>query len=164
MTDQDLLAVYLNDHLAASTAGVELARRAAKSHDGERGEELSRLADEIAEDREALRDLMKRLDVAESSVKTAAGWLGEKAGRLKPNDHLATRSPLSDVLEIEMLRAGTAARICGFQVLRAVAVEDGRLSREELERLIERADDQAERLYKIHLQLAQENLAEQQVG
>lgn len=159
MTDQDLLAVYLNDHLAASTAGVELARRAAKSHDGERGEELSRLADEIAEDREALRDLMKRLDVSESTVKAAAGWLGEKVGRLKPNDHLVTRSPLSDVLEIEMLRTGTAARIAGFQVLRAVAVRDSRVTKEELETLIDRADDQAERLYRIHLQLAQENLA-----
>jgi len=159
MTDQDLLAVYLNDHLAASTAGVELARRAAGNHDGERGEELSRLADEIAEDREALRDLMKRLDVSESTVKAAAGWLGEKVGRLKPNDHLLSRSPLSDVLEIEMLRTGTAARIAGFQVLRAVAVHDSRVTKEELEALIDRADDQAERLYRIHLQLAQENLA-----
>ena len=162
--NRDLIATYLNDHLAAATAGVELIRRAAGNHDGDRGVQLGALADEIAEDREALRDLMKRLEVPESTAKKAAGWLGEKAGRLKPNDHLVTRSPLSDVLEIEMLRAGTAARICGFQVLRAVAVEDGRLSREELERLIERADDQAERLYKIHLQLAQENLAEQQVG
>src|SRR5512134_331431 len=159
MTDQDLLAVYLNDHLAASTAGVELAGRAAKSHEGERGEELSRLADESAEDREALRDLMKRLDVSESTVKAAAGWLGEKVGRLKPNDHLVSRSPLSDVLEIEMLRTGTAARIAGFQVLRAVAVHDSRVTKEELETLIDRADDQAERLYRIHIQLAQENLA-----
>ena len=159
MTDQDLLAVYLNDHLAASTAGVELARRAAKSHDGERGEELSRLADEIAEDREALRDLMKRLDVSEGTVKAAAGWLGEKVGRLKPNDHLVSRSPLSDVLEIEMLRTGTAARIAGFQVLRAVGVHDSRVTKEELETLIDRADDQGERLYRIHIQLAQENLA-----
>lgn len=162
--NHELLATYLNDHLAAATGGVELIRRAADNHEGQRGVELSRLADEIAEDREALRDIMKRLDVAESSVKKAAGWLGEKFGRLKPNDHLLTRSPLSDVLEIEIMRAGTAARICGFQVLRAVAVEDSRVSREELERLIERADDQAERLYKIHLQLAQENLAEQNVG
>lgn len=162
--NSELLATYLNDHLAAATAGVELARRAAGNHDGPRGAELSRLADEIAEDREALRDLMRRLDVSESTVKKAAGWLGEKAGRLKPNDHLLTRSPLSDVLELEMLRAGTAARICGFQVLRAVAVEESRLSREELEGLIDRAEDQAERLYKIHVQLAQENLAEQAVG
>ncbi len=159
--NQDLLATYLNDHLAASTAGVELIRRAAGNHDGARGAELARLADEIAEDREALRGIMQRLHVSESTVKKTAAWLGEKAGRLKPNDHLLTRSPLSDVLEIEMMRAGTAARICGIQVLRAVAVEDPRLDREELERLIERADDQAERLYKIHMQLAQENLAEQ---
>ena len=162
--NRDLIATYLNDHLAAATAGVELIRRAAENHDGDRGVRLAELADEIAEDREALREIMERLGIPESTVKKAAGWLGEKAGRLKPNDHLVTRSPLSDVLEIEIMRAGTAARICGFQVLRAVAVEDGRLSRVELERLIERADDQAERLYKIHLQLAQENLAEQEVG
>lgn len=159
MTNQDLLAIYLNDHLGASTAGVELIGRAAGNHDGERGEQLARLADEIAEDRESLRDLMKRLEVSESLMKTAAGWLGEKAGRLKTNGHLVTRSPLSDVLEIEMLRAGTAARICGFQVLRAVVVDDPRVGKEEIEDLIERAQDQEQRLYKIHLQLAQERLA-----
>lgn len=159
MTDQDLLGIYLNDHLGAATAGVELIRRAAGNHDGERGVELGRLADEIAEDREALRGLMERLDVPESTVKKAAGWVGEKAGRLVPNGHVLTRSPLSDVLEIEALRAGTAARIAGFQVLRAVAVDDGRVTREEVEHLIDRAQDQEQRLYKIHLQLAQENLA-----
>lgn len=164
MTDQDLLAIYLNDHLGAATGGVELIRRAAGSHDGERGEELSRLADEIAEDRESLRDLMRRLDVAESTVKKTAGWLGEKAGRLVPNGHLVTRSPLSDVLEIEMMRAGTAARICGFQVLLTVAAEDARVDRAEVERLIDRAQDQEHRLYKIHIQLAQENLAQQHAG
>lgn len=162
--NRDLIATYLNDHLAAATAGVELARRAAGNHDGERGAQLDALAEEIAADREALRGIMARLEVPESTVKKAAGWLGEKAGRLKPNDHLVTRSPLSDVLELELLRTGTAARICGFQVLRAVAVEDQRLSREELERLIDRADRQGEELYRIHVQLAQENLAEQAVG
>lgn len=159
MTDQDLLAIYLNDHLAAATAGVELVRRAASNHEGERGAELTRLADEIAEDRESLRDLMKRLDATESTVKKTAGWVGEKVGRLKPNDHLVSRSPLSDVLELEALRAGTAARIAGFQVLRAVAVDDSRITKEELETLMQRADDQAERLYQLHIQLAQENLA-----
>jgi hypothetical protein len=157
--DHKLLGIYLNDHLAASTAGVELVERVAAQHDGDRGTELTRLADDIAQDREELRALMGRLEVSEDPVKTAAGWLGEKAGRLKPNAHLVSRSPLSDVLELETLRAGTAARIAGFQVLRAVAVHDERLAREELERLLDRAEDQAERLYKLHLQLAQENLA-----
>jgi hypothetical protein len=160
MTDQDMLAIYLNDHLAAATAGVELVRRAAGSHSGDRGEELTALAEEIAEDREALRDLMKRLGVTENPLKEAAGWLGEKLGRLKPNGHLVSRSPLSDVLELEMLRTGTAARIAGFQVLRAVAAHDSRVTREEMETLLDRAQDHAERLYKLHLQVAKENLAD----
>lgn len=158
MTNQDLLTVYLNDHLAASTAGVELVRRAAEQHDGDRGQEMARLAGDIEADREAFRGLMGRLGVSESAVKTAAGWVGEKLGRLKTNGHLVTRSPLSDVLELEALRAGTAARIAGLQVLRAVAVKDTRLTEEELETLLERAEDQATRLYRLHLQLAQENL------
>lgn len=159
MTDRSMLEIYLNDHLAASTAGVELIRRAAGNHDGDRGVELGRLADEIAADHEALRALMERLEVPESAVKVAAGWLGEKAGRLKLNGHLVTRSPLSDVLEIEMMRTGTAARIALYQALRAVAVDDARIAKEELETLLDRAQDQADRLYRIHIQLAQENLA-----
>lgn len=161
MTDQDLLAIYLNDHLGAATAGVELIRRAAGNHDGTRGAELSRLADEIAEDRESLKAIMARLEISENVLKEAAGWLGEKAGRLKPNGHLVTRSPLSDVLEVEMMRTGTAARICLFQVLLTVAADDDRLDRREIEQLIDRAQDQEHRLYKIHVQLAQENLAGQ---
>jgi hypothetical protein len=159
MTDMSQLAIYLNDHLAASTAGVELVRRAAEQHDGERGHEMARLADDIAADREALREIMRRLGVEESAVKAATGWVGEKIGRLKTNGHLVSRAPLSDVLELEALRAGTAARIAGFQVLRAVAVKNTRLRKEEIEELIERAEDQEHRLYKIHLQLAQERLA-----
>lgn len=159
MTDQDLLAIYLNDHLGAATAGVDLVRRAAGSHDGSRGAELTRLADEIAEDRESLEAIMGRLDVSENVLKGAAGWLGEKAGRLKPNGHVVTRSPLSDVLEVEMLRTGTAARICLFQVLLAVAADDDRLDRREIEQLIDRAQDQEHRLYEIHVRLAQEHLA-----
>jgi hypothetical protein len=158
--DAQLLGIYLNDHLAAATAGVELVNRAVAQHDGDRGKELTRLAEEIAEDREALRELMRRLEISEDPVKTAAGWLGEKVGRLKPNAHLLSRSPLSDVLELEMLRAGTAARIAGFQVLRAVMVHDQRVSAEELERLLDRAQDHADRLSKLHLQLAQENLTD----
>ena len=50
------LAVYLNDHLAGSTAIVELVRRAAREHQGtELGGFLTRLGAEISQDRQALR-------------------------------------------------------------------------------------------------------------
>ena len=55
----DLLAIYLNDHLAGSTVGVELARRARGSNDGtELGEFLATLAAEIEEDRDTLGEVM----------------------------------------------------------------------------------------------------------
>jgi hypothetical protein len=52
--ERRLLAIYLNDHLAGATAGLELARRARGSNrDTELGEFLERLTGEIEEDREA---------------------------------------------------------------------------------------------------------------
>src|SRR3954469_9677387 len=53
------LAVYLNDHLAGSTAIVELVRRAAREHEGtELRGFLTRLGADISQDRQALRRVM----------------------------------------------------------------------------------------------------------
>ncbi len=120
-----MLSVYLNNHLAAATGGVELSRRVAKQHGGtDRGAELARLAEEMVQDRNALRDLMRRLGAEENKAMAALGWAGEKLGRLKPNGELVRRSPVSDIIELEGLRAGTAAKLAGWQVLRAVGVHD----------------------------------------
>lgn len=61
-----LLSTYLNDHLAGATAGLELARRAARSNRGSTyGRVLSELVEEIAEDRSALEAVMSRhIDLA----------------------------------------------------------------------------------------------------
>lgn len=159
MMDQKLLSVYLNNHLTGATGGVELFRRAAQQHSGSpRGEELGRLTAEVEADRLTLLDLMSRLDVAENKAISSLGWAGEKLGRLKPNGYLVRRSPLSDVLELESLRVAIAGKHAGWQVLRAVAVHDSRITREELESLLERAEDQSARLYRLHLQVTEEQL------
>jgi hypothetical protein len=154
MTD-DLLAIYLNDHLTGATGGVELFRRAASNIGGAHGEELARLRDEVEQDRESLLSVMRRLGVRENKPMAALAWVGEKAARLKPNGYLVRRSPLSDVIEIEGLRVGVHGKLCGFQVLRAATVGDDRVPTEEVETLIERAEDQQARLYKLHLQAVQ---------
>jgi len=158
MTDQTSLSVYLNDHLAAATGGLELFRRVAGGHGGERGDELRRLRDEAREDVAALRSVMRRLDVPENRVMVTLGWLGEKAGRLKPNGYLVRRSPLADVIELEGLRNAAHAELCGWQVVRAFAVHDGRVPVTEVEALIERSEDRLARLYTLHLQAVQANL------
>jgi hypothetical protein len=102
--DRKLLSIYLNDHLVASTAGVELARRCAGSNRGtELGEFLEQLTTELEADRAALREVMEELDVGVDRLKQAAGWSGEKAGRLKLNGRWFSYSPLSRVSELEGL-------------------------------------------------------------
>src|ERR1700750_524459 len=102
-----MLGIYLNDHLAGATVGTELAHRTARSHrKGKNGATLRRLAAEIAQDRAALLDIMTVLGIKVRRYKVGAAWIGEKAGRLKFNGRLLTRSPLSDLEELEMLRLG----------------------------------------------------------
>ncbi|GAA5014693.1 hypothetical protein GCM10023317_53610 [Actinopolymorpha pittospori] len=73
------LQIYLNDHLAGASDGIELLHRAARVHreDGT-GPELSELAREVSDDRASLVQIMKDLGVPIRRHKVALGWLGEK--------------------------------------------------------------------------------------
>ncbi|WP_251059172.1 MULTISPECIES: hypothetical protein [unclassified Streptomyces] len=152
---QYLLGLYLNDHLAGSSAGVELLKRAAKSHHGRPfGPQLERLAREVAQDRESLKEIMRSLDVSERRSRAALGWLGEKAGRLKLNGRLFSRSPLSDVLELEGMRLGVQGKRSGWLTLRILADTDDRIDTAQLARLLERAEEQAETLEELRTRCA----------
>ena len=80
-------------------------RRAARENQGsELGAFLTgRPADEIEDDRDALLAIMGELGVKPDRLKVAAGWTGEKLGRLKPNAQLRGYSPLSPLVELEGL-------------------------------------------------------------
>ena len=107
LLSNDLLSIYLKDHFAGSTFGVELARRARDSNLGnDFGVFLSDLAQQIEEDRESLRQIMDALDVGPDEAKNAMGWAAEKFGRLKPNGRIRGYSPLSRLLELEGLQGG----------------------------------------------------------
>jgi hypothetical protein len=135
---ESLLATYLNDHLTGATVGVELARRARDQNEGTPlGRYLAQLAEEIEEDRETLKAVMERLDVGHDRLKLAAGWLGEKAGRLKPNNRLFGYSPLSRLIELEALGLGVEGKRSLWQALRDL--QEPRLAEFDFEALIERA-------------------------
>lgn len=150
----ELLAIYLNDHLAGSTAGLELARRLRKSNedDPEFGPELAEICAEIEADREALQAVMERLGVGESKVKPAAAVLGERLGRLKPNGQLREYSPLSRLEEVEMLLVGVAGKRRLWRALDHTHA--GELAGFELDALGERATGQLRRLEALHLRAA----------
>lgn len=113
-----LLEIYLNDHLAAATAGRDLARRAAASNrDSEYGPFLQRLADEITEDRESLVSIMRALNVKVDPIKVLVGWGAEKVGRLKLNGRLLGYSPLSRLVELEALSLGVHGKLALWRSL-----------------------------------------------
>jgi hypothetical protein len=118
-----LLGIYLADHLAAATAGVELARRAARANAGtQTGDVLARLTAEIEEDRRTLQRVVAALGFSESRPKEALAWVGEKLGRLKLNGQLRGYSPLSRVLELEALSVGITGKLALWETLQAVPV------------------------------------------
>jgi hypothetical protein len=142
-----LLGIYLNDHLAGSTVGRELSRRAQASNHGTRYEPfLNQLAREIDEDRRSLLAIMAAVGVRVDRLKTAVAWGGEKFGRLKLNGQLRGYSPLSRVVELEGLALGVHGKRLLWIALGELAGDRPGLDVEELRALRQRADSQLERL------------------
>ncbi|HEX4258308.1 MAG TPA: hypothetical protein VH089_24690 [Streptosporangiaceae bacterium] len=151
----ELIGIYLNDHLAGATAGTELAHRVARHHDevADRAT-LQRLAVEINADRRALLEIMALLGVPVRHYKTTAAWLGERAGRLKLNGRLLTRSPLSSLEELELMRLGVEGKAAGWRTLRQLADTEPQLNKAWLDELLARARSQADLLEDLRVRAA----------
>ena len=152
---EGLLGIYLNDHLAGATGGVALAHRMAGSHhDPAQRMTLQRLAADIAHDRRALLDLMAVLELPVRRYKLSAAWAAEKAARLKLNGSFLSRSPLSGLEELEILRLGVEGKAAGWRTLRTLADTDSRLNRDRLDGLMARARQQADLLEELRVRAA----------
>jgi hypothetical protein len=144
------LPIYLNDHLAGSTTGVELVGRIAKEYKGEElGAFASRLAAEIQQDRDTLLEFMRTLGASTDQAKVAMGWITEKVGRLKLNGELRDPSPLSPLVELEGLSMGIEGKRLLWTALCEVAPIADRLGRDRLQELIERAERQRDEV-EVH--------------
>jgi hypothetical protein len=155
--DQALLGIYLNDHLAGSVVGSNLARRLASREDRWAGsEDLHGLADEIAADRQSLMEIMKDLGVPVRRAKTWLAWIAERAGRVKLNGRILARSPLSRVLELEAMLLGVEGKAAGWRTLRTLADTDHRLDTGRLDELNERARGQIDQLEALRVRAVAE--------
>jgi hypothetical protein len=145
------LAIYLNDHLAGAALGVELARRlrSSNSSDPEFGQPLARICGEIEEDRETLIHITDRLGIKRDQIKPALAKAAERLGRLKPNGHLRTYSPLSRVLELEVLASGIGGKMQLWNALEESF--GGSLEGFDFHALAERADRQGQVVEDLHL-------------
>jgi hypothetical protein len=156
-----LLRIYLNDHLATLTAGIELTKRSSSNNRGTAlGTFLSDLESEFEADRDLLLEVMDTLDVSSDPLKRTAGWLAEKAGRLKFNGRLVGYSDLSRLIELEGLAAIVSANASLWRSLRDIAGKRTELSRFDFEDMAQTSDRQRERLEAFRSEAATVALSE----
>jgi hypothetical protein len=161
----NLLAIYLNDHLAGATVGRELARRAASSNRGsDYGRCLELLASDLDEDRDTLREIMRALGAPVDQLKVLGGWAAEKLGRLKLNGRLLGYSPLSRVIELEGLALGIRGKLALWRALELLEPERPELGTFELPHLIARAERQLNEVESYRLRAAAEAFGAEQRG
>lgn len=148
--DQDLLGLYLNDHLTGAAAGRARSRQMARQHaDLPVGPGLSRLSTELDAEYSRLRALIDELGLKQRRVRRTAAAVGERLGRLKLNGHLLTRSPMTPLLEVELMRGAVNAKRGLWQTLRDHSAELG-LREEEWAGLDETAQEQSALLDELH--------------
>ncbi|MBW8764983.1 MAG: hypothetical protein JF630_01710 [Geodermatophilales bacterium] len=155
LRNPDLLGIYCNDHLAASTGGIELVNRMRGRWRGTPYEpHLERLLGELKEERTALRSTTTALGLPVRQYKQLATWVGEKLSRGKLNGRLLSRSPLSDLIEFEFIANAVLLKRAGFETLREIAEVDRRIDAGLMERLINQADRQHEWLSEARREVA----------
>jgi nucleoside-diphosphate-sugar epimerase len=147
---RDLLGLYLSDHLTGATAGAgRIERMAEETIDTPVYARLSELAEEIRLERAFLRQLIHDLGMRQRPYRQAVSWAGEHAGRLKSNGRLFSRSPLTLVLETELMRSAVMGKLGVWQTLQEHAGELG-LDPRVFEDLAHRARAQAGVLDEVH--------------
>jgi hypothetical protein len=95
---------------------------------------------------------MDRLEIHRSRGRSAAAWVGEKLGRLKLNGQLTGYSPLSRLVELELLYVGISGKL---RLWGALELAVGKAQPEfDFAQLAERAVAQRGRVEELHLDAA----------
>lgn len=147
--DRVLLQSYLSDHLAGAVGGsARFARMADAYAATPLGPALAQIAREVADERDWLHATAERLDVRPSTIKRFGAAVVERAGRWKPNGRLTHPSPLTAVLELDLMRSAVVGKRGVWETLEIWADELS-LDRDQLQHLRERADEQTATLTRL---------------
>jgi hypothetical protein len=151
---QEPLHVYLNDHLAGATAGVDLVKQAAERHDGDLGEFFAQLADEISADHNTLTSLMDQMGAHHSGAKEVLAKAGAEISESKFSGESLDDPEFGTFITIETLSIGVEGKVCMWKALKVVADDHPDLSSADVDKLLERGQSQRDRLEAKRLELA----------
>ncbi len=153
--DRDSLHTYLNDHLAASVAALDLMGRIANAHAGTPlGNTVARLQGEVSVEQETLRTLVQEVGGTESATKRVAAWVGEKVSRLKIGPGQKDESGLELFEALEALAIGFWGRGTLWRTLDRVRQEAPLPDTIDFAKLARQAATQLDELEVVRLEAA----------
>jgi hypothetical protein len=125
---RELLAIYLEDHLAGSVAALKMMEELAELESGTPLEaKLRGLHAQVSEEQQGLRALLARIDAEPSTLKQAAAWISEKVGEGKLALVARKHAALARLQGLETLVLGLQGKLGLYRVLAEVAAGDPRL-------------------------------------
>ncbi len=143
MAENEPLDVYLNDHLAASAAAVELVERLAENNPGTAlAAHLEGLHGEIEADRATLSAVMERCGVVPSKPKQVAGKVLETLSRFRLNELVTRSADVTRLMELETLSLGIEGKASLWQSLQQVEARRPEIGSFDLGALVGRAVSQ----------------------
>ena len=151
------LATYLNDHLSGSVTALEildhLREEATDIHPF-----LIQLEKDIKADRQQLVDLMARLDIQQSRIRKAGGWLAERfvEAKLEVDDQSGGR--LRRLERLEALALGIDGKLGLWKSLEAASSVDDRLQGPDYGLLAQRAREQRASIEDLRIEAARSAL------
>jgi hypothetical protein len=151
----ELIATYLNDHLAGSVVALELLEFLERTYpDPGVTTVLAEVRADVAVDREQLELLMARLDIARSRSRRATAWLVEKLNELKLRLDDREGRTLRLLEGVEAVAIGIDGKRALWRALAVTADVLPALRGPDYDRLVQRAADQRARIEAVRLDAA----------
>jgi hypothetical protein len=136
-------------------AALELVERLRRLSQGTYREQLFlSLGQEIEDDQQIVKLLLRSVGGKESKVRKAAAWLTEKIGEAKLELDDSGNGQLRLLEGLETLGLGIQGKLGLWRVLSAVSSQDSEIGKLDLTRLERRARDQFERVEAERLLVA----------
>lgn len=116
--DRDSFMTYLNDHLAASIAALQLLERLVTTlHEPGMVKTLRTLHDDVRDEQGLVREMIAAGGGSESNLSQAVSWVGEKVSRLKIGPGESDPSGLMLFEALEAISVGFWGRRCLWSAL-----------------------------------------------
>jgi hypothetical protein len=150
----DPLASYLNDHLGGAQIAIQVLEAMRDQHDDPRFRDFANeLLPEIQDDDRTLRSIAEKIGSGPSAAKQAGGWLLEKIARLKLGHTGSTNFRMFESLELLVL--GIHGKLCLWKALEVANQSESRLREYDFRELIDRAQQQYDKVESQRLDLVQ---------